>query len=571
MLSIYWLGGTASAPPFTRIAAMPHALASDFIDELVRLLGADNVRADAAAVAPYGQATFGTDRHAHGVLCPQTVDQVSSVVRLCRARGVPFYALSTGKNWGYGSASPAQSGWVINLSGLNRIRLFDERLGYVRIEPGVTLEQLYAFLQARGGRFWLDPAGSSPACSVIGNTLERGFGHTPYADHAAQACALEVVLPDGEVIDTGFGAFGPVKAKHVYMPGLGPSIDGLFYQSGLGIVTAMTVWLMPAPERTCAFFIGLKRPEEYPALIDALRPLRLSGRLRSAVHLGNAYRVLPSFTQFPWDQVPDGGPLQGPALADQQHRYGVMAWHGSGALYGTAGEIGEGKRALRWALRGLDSRLIFIGDARMALLQRLQPLLARVGAGRLARQVNLLGPAYGLLKGIPTDRFLPTVYWRKRKPAPPQPDPDRDRCGLIWCAVLSEVIGDQADAVQKITTDRLLAAGYEPAITTTFLSGRCLEHVISISFDRDVDGEDGRARQAFDTLLAALIAEGYLPYRLPTFAQGLMRQAQPGYQQILSGLKAALDPGRLFAQGRYAVNEDSDDSDPAPLPPVPLS
>ena len=541
---------------------MPEALVNNLIDELVPLLGTENLLIGEAAVVRYSRATYSAEPHALGVLRPQTVDQVSAIARLCQKYRVPFYALSTGKNWGYGSASPARSGLAIDLGRMNQIRLFNEKLGYVRIEPGVTLEQLHAFLQARGGQFWLDPTGSSPACSIIGNTLERGFGHTPYADHAAHACALEVVLPDGELIETGFGAFGTVKAKHVYMPGLGPSIDGLFYQSSLGIVTAMTVWLMPAPERTCAFFIALKQPEQYPALIEALRPLRLSGRLRSAIHLGNAYRVLPSFTQFPWGSVPDGGPLRGDALAEQQRSYGVLAWHGSGGLYGTTGEVREGQRALRRALRGLDASLIFIDEARLALLQRLQPLLARLGAGRLARQIDLLAPAYGLLSGTPTDRFLPTVYWRKRAPAPPLPDPDRDRCGLIWCAVLSEISGEQADAVQKIATERLLNAGYEPAITTTFLSERCLEHVISISFDRDVDGEDDKAMQAFETLLSALLAEGYFPYRLPTFAQGLMDRAQAGYRQVLGTLKSALDPGRLFADGRYTTSDGRDSATP---------
>ncbi len=483
-------------------------------------------------------------------------------MRLCSQHRVPYFALSTGKNWGYGSASPARSGLAIDLGGMNQIRLYDDKLGYVRVEPGVTQAQLHGFLQARGGRFWLDATGSSPECSLVGNTLERGFGHTPYADHAAHASALEVVLPDGKVIETGFGAFGAVKAKHVYPPGLGPSLDGLFFQSSFGIITAMTIWLMPAPERTCAFFLALKSAEQYPALIEALRPLRLSGQLRSAIHLGNAYRVLPSFTQFPWDNLPEGGTLQGEALARLQQCHGVLAWHGSGALYGTAGEIREGRRALRRALRGLDVKLIFVDEGRLALLQRLQPLLARFGAGRLARQIDLLAPAYGLLHGRPTDRFLPTVYWRKRLPAPSQPDPDRDRCGLIWCAVLSELDGVQADAVQKIATDSLLGAGFEPAITTTFLSERCLEHVISISFDREVAGEDDKARHAFETLLNALLAEGYFPYRLPTFAQGLMDKAQGGYRQLLTTLKSAFDPGRLFADGRYTITNDSDPASP---------
>ena len=53
----------------------------------------------------------------------------------------------------------------------------------------------------------MDATGASPDCSIIGNTMERGFGHTPMGDHCGNACAFEVVLPTGECIDTGFARF----------------------------------------------------------------------------------------------------------------------------------------------------------------------------------------------------------------------------------------------------------------------------------------------------------------------------------------------------------------------------
>ena len=61
--------------------------------------------------------------------------------------------------------------------------------------------QLIEFLASRGSRLWADVSGSSAACSSIGNAMERGFGHTPYGDHASKVCGFEVVLPNGEVIE----------------------------------------------------------------------------------------------------------------------------------------------------------------------------------------------------------------------------------------------------------------------------------------------------------------------------------------------------------------------------------
>jgi 4-cresol dehydrogenase (hydroxylating) len=86
---------------------------------------------------------------------------------------------------------------------MNRILDFHEELGYVTVEPGVTQGQLMEFLRQRKSRLWMDGTGSSPQCSLIGNTIERGFGHTPYGDHFGNVCGFEVVLANGEAIETG--------------------------------------------------------------------------------------------------------------------------------------------------------------------------------------------------------------------------------------------------------------------------------------------------------------------------------------------------------------------------------
>src|SRR5262249_33621177 len=147
---------------------------------------------------------------------------------------------------------------LVDLGRLNQIVDFDEELAYVTLEPGVTQGQLIAFLREQKSTLWMDATGAGLDCSIIGNTLERGFGHTPMGDHCANASALEVVLPNGECVETGFGRFPGAKAGALGRWGLGPSLDGLFSQSNLGIVTRMTVWLMPAPESFQAFFFLCK-------------------------------------------------------------------------------------------------------------------------------------------------------------------------------------------------------------------------------------------------------------------------------------------------------------------------
>ena len=149
---------------------------------------------------------------------------------------------------------------------MNRILDFSEDLAYVTIEPGVTQAQLFAFLREQRSKLWMDATGASPECSLIGNAVESGFGHTPYGDHFANSCGLEVVLPNGEVIDTGFARFPGAHAAPAYRWGVGPSLDGMFSQSNFGIVTRMTQWLMPAPEYFQAYYFRCDKPEDVTPL-----------------------------------------------------------------------------------------------------------------------------------------------------------------------------------------------------------------------------------------------------------------------------------------------------------------
>jgi 4-cresol dehydrogenase (hydroxylating) len=113
-------------------------------------------------------------------------------------------------------------------------------------------------------------------------------------------CGFEVVLPTGDVAQTGFARFANSQAAAVYRWGVGPTLDGLFSQSNLGIVTRMTIWLMPAPPYFQAFFFQCGEDSQLAPLIEALRPLRLSGALRSTVHIANDYKVLAGLQQYPW-------------------------------------------------------------------------------------------------------------------------------------------------------------------------------------------------------------------------------------------------------------------------------
>ena len=101
---------------------------------------------------------------------------------------------------------------ILDLSRMQAIEA-NEELAYAVVEPGVTYVTLYKFIQDKRLKLWIDCTDPGWG-SVLGNALERGVGYTPFGDHAAQLCGLEVVLANGEVIRTGMGAMEETEPGH---------------------------------------------------------------------------------------------------------------------------------------------------------------------------------------------------------------------------------------------------------------------------------------------------------------------------------------------------------------------
>jgi 4-cresol dehydrogenase (hydroxylating) flavoprotein subunit len=530
------------------------ALAESAREAFQLTVGSEFVITSPAQIASASTATFATTQRIPALVRPGSRTELQACLAIARRFSIAIYPISSGKNWGYGSRVPVTDGSVVvDLSRMNRILDFNEEMGWVTVEPGVTQQQLFEFLAVKKSRLWLDATGSTPDSSIVGNTMERGFGHTPYGDHAANVCALEVVLPDGEVLETGMARFKGSQSAEVYRWGLGPALDGLFTQSNLGIVTRMTVWLMPAPEYFQAFFFRCDDAGGLPGIVDSLRPLRMNGTLRSAIHIANDYKVIAGIRQYPWLEAGNRTPLlpETMQLLRTQMKFG--AWNGSGGLYGTRAQVAEARRLLRQSLKGRITKIQFLDDRVLSFAARFSHTFGLLSRWDISRALQLVRPVFGLMKGIPTDQPLASTYWRKKMPPPAQMDPDRDKCGLIWCAPVAPAQGQHAQTLAKIASRVLLGHGFEPMLSVTLITERALICIISLSYDREVAGEDDRARTCYEELQAELDQAGYPPYRLGI--QSMKLAAGSGaWPRVIEAIRHSVDPGGILAPGRYKAS-----------------
>lgn len=215
------------------------------------------------------------ERLASAAVAPASTEEVQALVRIANQYRVPLYAISTGRNLGYGGSAPAMSGSVVlDLKRMNRILEVDEANASVLVEPGVSYFDLYNHLRSIGSKLWIDCPDPGWG-SVIGNAIDRGGGYTmpQYRNHFEAHCGMEVVLPDGELLRTGMGAIPGARTWQQYKSGCGPWIDGIFSQGNYGIVTKMGFWLMPQPEAYLRCKVHVPRYRDLVPLVDVLNHL----------------------------------------------------------------------------------------------------------------------------------------------------------------------------------------------------------------------------------------------------------------------------------------------------------
>ncbi len=522
------------------------------IEAFKAVVGQPHVLSDDASLSRYALSTGPAGTRPAAVVRPEASEQVQRIVRIAGQYRVRLYPISRGYNFGYGDAcAPTDGQVIVDLGRMDRIIEVNRELHYCVIGPGVKQGQLADYLAKNAPELVLDCTGAGRDASLVGNTLDRGFGHTPYGDHFLHTCGMKVVLADGTELNTGFGAFDGARSGRVYRYGVGPFLDGIFCQSNFGIVTEIGLWLMPRPEAFSAFFFSVDDEAQLEAIIDRLAPLRRSGLLRSAIHIANDLRVVSSKTQYPWDRAGGATPLPDALRKQLRREHGVGLWMGAGSIEGSRGLVKQIKRELKRALKPV--RITFMDERRYALAQRLVGLLNRFGLARgLTGQLRALRPVLDLMQGTPTDEPLAGVRWRLRGNLDEaQLDPRLCGAGLMWASPVLPMTGHDARRVMQTIEPIFAAHGFECPITFTMINERAMIGITNVFFDRRDEDETARAAACYDQLVQSLIDAGYPPYRTGPGGFAKLHAPAEAFWRVAGRLKHALDPEQILSPGRY--------------------
>ncbi len=187
------------------------------------------------------------------VVLPETVTQVSQILAYCQQNNVKIVPRGAGTSLS-GGALPLADGVTLGLGKFNRILEIDYDNRCARVQPGVTNLGISQAVDSEGFYYAPDPS-SQIACTIGGNVAENSGGvHClKYGLTTNNILGLEMVLPDGEILRLG--------GKH--MDSEGYDLLGLMTGSEglLGIITEVTVRILPKPTTARALMIGFDSSE----------------------------------------------------------------------------------------------------------------------------------------------------------------------------------------------------------------------------------------------------------------------------------------------------------------------
>jgi len=264
--------------------------------------------------------------------------EVAAVVAQAAANRQPLYVRGGGTMYA-GGANPHAGGVVVDLSRMTEVLELDLARGIVVVAAGIKFTALLEYLKPHGQTIGIVPS-TGPAATVGGACSAHALGTGSPRHQSLGDCVagLEVVLADGSLVRTGSAACQGAGFFQRYC--MGPDLTGLFLgaDGAFGIITAVALWLYPAPAVRETFCLGFPDALHGANFLSAMQAAELTRDLWYAAGYEAAAvraRVLAAQPATDPTSVPGfclgfevGGATQRELSATRARFYALAANHG---------------------------------------------------------------------------------------------------------------------------------------------------------------------------------------------------------------------------------------------------
>lgn len=333
------------------MAANYNKVTSITLDALKKIVGDGNVHEAGEKLEKYGcDETEDLVYLPEVAVCPQTVDQISQIAKLCHDNHIPLTTRGAGTGLS-GGALPVKGGVVLSMEKFNKILTIDERNLQAIVEPGVINYVFQEEVKKLGLFYPPDPA-SWGSCSLGGNIAHSSGGPkaVKYGTTRDYVLNLEVVLANGDVIWTGANTLK-------YSTGYNLTHLMIGSEGTLGIVTKIVFKLIPLPQHDLLMLVPFTSAEKACEAVGAvfragIIPSAMEFMERDAIewsakHSGELnFEIKPEWQALLLVEV-DGNNLD-VLMGDCEKISEIMTQHGSDEILFAEGA--EQKNAL-WKIR----------------------------------------------------------------------------------------------------------------------------------------------------------------------------------------------------------------------------
>ncbi|TRX89512.1 hypothetical protein FHL15_009556 [Xylaria flabelliformis] len=490
---------------------------SHAIEKVIGVLGKDAVFIGDDLkyyVDPYDIPEAGELRNIpSAAVCPSSVEDLQAFLKVANEYKIAVWTFSRGKNLGYGGPAPRVPGCIaLDLHRMNKIIEVNEKFGYIVVEPGVTFGDLYTFCAEK-----------------------KGMGFIPTAVHHENIAGMEVVLANGDVVRTGQYAMTTSPSAHLTKLTFGPTIDGLFLQSNLGIVTKMGIYLTPQPQSYMACSFDMPEFDDVATIVDVFGGLRRSGALPAMVYVFhiNEWAALFGKRSDWWE---GDGPIPDWRTKELQQELDVGNWSVKFGLYGPTGIL-EAQYAE--VLRVVTEK---------APTGRLRRTLFSGEDGGLLEATSVPQPHGGIRVGVPSMWSIPMVnFYNVRE----------DSIGAhgAYSPIVpleGKVLLDWVKAAKRVYESQ----GFD-LLCDFFMHERCAVFVCMLCFDKTSAEQRIGVDKIFNDLFKEGSSRGFAKYR--AHIKHMDHNAElfdfnnHAYRRFVETLKDSLDPNGILSPGKMGI------------------